>query len=1165
MNKRKLVKALMASAVMLGSATAAVTAEEPQVTYETILGDAYDYGITASSFHQGNHMQSNFAAIDFSGQNVIEADLSGEGHVPIIAGTIASDSVLRFGNHTANDQPMTYDVTTSSADRVTTDNPQKGQLNIVNKSSSEIAGKVNAMIDHFVASSATLKDSAPSIVLSDNWWEHFDQNNAIIDLTSYGDSATVYINVPDTAYNFRNALNCSNGLHIVKNSGTTVVFNIPDESISFNKFRVSVNGQEYNTDPSTAEGTINQNMDNEIIRKIYFNCYNAKTVTLANTAGLFLVPRSDATVTVAGTSSGWIATAGHVTNPSGEWHFAFHARSAETTNPGETPVVPDPEPEPEPTPAKHDVAISKIDAANSAEIAGATLIVTDAEHNKVEQWVSEADTTHMISLEEGTYTLTEITAPDGYEVAESIPFEVGADGLVKVDGNTVDKVIMKDEPTPVVPEPTPEPEKVSVTVTKVWEDADNQDGKRPQDITVVLTANGVEQSAVKKTLSAESGWTATFEDLNKYDESNNKIAYSVNEVAVDGYTSTVQANDTGVMIVNTHTPETQDIFVKTEFSEDTPKKPDVIDVDLLGNQKPIASTPLTEDNDYSHTFEDMPIYEEGEPITFNLRVRTPVPGFKTAVSGGLDEGFTLIADYDEPDTGKLIITKMIEGPVTEEEAEGALRFELYATDTGDSWGYTLADFDYDDVTGKYTLSLDMPVGNYEVVESVTSIEGYTLASVSYSINGGESVNDTFADVQVEKDKTVEVAYRDEYESEPHPVTFSKIAGDTNERLAGATLILFDDSNNQIERWKTDADKDHVVMLKAGTYRLTERVVPNGYQQANDINFIVGTKGNVVLLKDNPEDSEDVDKIIMVDEAIPDVPETPEEPKPDPEPTPDPQPTARGSITINKVIVGDIAEDDFMNTFSFDIYDTQNGDVYSLGLEDFGRTDDSKVFSVEVRRDAGTYEVFEDAKAIEGYELTTSYSINGSEFAEGNHIDCVVNPDENVVVTFMNTYTKVEEPVEETHKVVISKQDITGKEIAGAELVVTRSGKEVDRWVSVKDKSHEIELIAGDYILTETIAPEGFKIARSIHFTLDSEGHIFVASKQVDKVVMVDDYDRPAVPGNKPSSNTEGKKPDVFKPSEGVNTSDRANVFVYTAVLMSALLAFVGTAVFKHRH
>ena len=50
-----------------------------------------------------------------------------------------------------------------------------------------------------------------------------------------------------------------------------------------------------------------------------------------------------------------------------------------------------------------------------------------------------------------TYTLAEVTAPSGYEVAADITFTVNKDGTVSIDGKAVDgnEIIMKDDTTPV--------------------------------------------------------------------------------------------------------------------------------------------------------------------------------------------------------------------------------------------------------------------------------------------------------------------------------------------------------------------------------------------------------------------------------------------------------------------------------------------------------------------------------------------------------------------------------------------------------------------------------------------------------------------------------------------------------------------------------------------
>lgn len=96
------------------------------------------------------------------------------------------------------------------------------------------------------------------------------------------------------------------------------------------------------------------------------------------------------------------------------------------------------------------VYISKVDMANGKELPGATLVVKDSEGNEVDRWVS-TDTPHYIEkLPVGSYTLTEITAPSGYQLAETITFEV-------LDTGEIQTVTMYDEKTPQTPPPsTPE-------------------------------------------------------------------------------------------------------------------------------------------------------------------------------------------------------------------------------------------------------------------------------------------------------------------------------------------------------------------------------------------------------------------------------------------------------------------------------------------------------------------------------------------------------------------------------------------------------------------------------------------------------------------------------------------------------------------------------------
>ena len=95
------------------------------------------------------------------------------------------------------------------------------------------------------------------------------------------------------------------------------------------------------------------------------------------------------------------------------------------------------------------VEISKVDITTNKELPGAELIITNKGGKEIDRWVS-TDTPHYIEkLPAGTYTLTEITAPNGYEIAEDISFTVLPTGEVQ-------RVVMKDAPIPEQPvQPTP--------------------------------------------------------------------------------------------------------------------------------------------------------------------------------------------------------------------------------------------------------------------------------------------------------------------------------------------------------------------------------------------------------------------------------------------------------------------------------------------------------------------------------------------------------------------------------------------------------------------------------------------------------------------------------------------------------------------------------------
>lgn len=104
------------------------------------------------------------------------------------------------------------------------------------------------------------------------------------------------------------------------------------------------------------------------------------------------------------------------------------------------------------------VQISKVDIATGKELPGAELVIKDKDGNTVAQWVSEDKPHYIEKLPAGDYTLTEITAPNGYQLAESIAFTVLPTGelqtVVMKDARIPEETPHEDTPSNT-PQPTP--------------------------------------------------------------------------------------------------------------------------------------------------------------------------------------------------------------------------------------------------------------------------------------------------------------------------------------------------------------------------------------------------------------------------------------------------------------------------------------------------------------------------------------------------------------------------------------------------------------------------------------------------------------------------------------------------------------------------------------
>lgn len=100
------------------------------------------------------------------------------------------------------------------------------------------------------------------------------------------------------------------------------------------------------------------------------------------------------------------------------------------------------------------VQISKKDLTTNEELPGAELVIKDKDGTVIDRWISTNEPHYVEKMPAGDYTLTEITAPHGYKVAESISFTVLPTGEIQT---VVMKDTREDTPTPT-PDNTPTPD-----------------------------------------------------------------------------------------------------------------------------------------------------------------------------------------------------------------------------------------------------------------------------------------------------------------------------------------------------------------------------------------------------------------------------------------------------------------------------------------------------------------------------------------------------------------------------------------------------------------------------------------------------------------------------------------------------------------------------------
>ena len=274
-----------------------------------------------------------------------------------------------------------------------------------------------------------------------------------------------------------------------------------------------------------------------------------------------------------------------------------------------------------------------------------------------------------------------------------------------------------------------------------------------------------------------------------------------------------------------------------------------------------------------------------------------------------------------------------------------------------------------------------------------------------------------------------------------------------------------------DSWKTDENGVAYTetKVKAGTYRISEVVIPNGFLKLEQEIVFEVNKSNKTL-----EFDKDYDAYITVTVA-------------------NEQPT--GILKIDKSVA--IRED--IDTSLVDISDLSGIKFKLSAKEDIINYADGSII-YEKGKEVGQYSLTK-----EGMLLIEKLPMGSYELEEISTLDgLVLDTTKHEIVfkqedTTTKVYTKEEKLVNDTTSVEFSKTDITGdKELKGATLTVTDSeGNVIDKWIS-GEKTHKIEglKVGKTYVLKEEIQVDSYVKATDIKFEVKN-------TNEVQKVTMID--------------------------------------------------------------
>lgn len=361
---------------------------------------------------------------------------------------------------------------------------------------------------------------------------------------------------------------------------------------------------------------------------------------------------------------------------------------------------------------------SKVEGGEAVNVGDNVTVKADADGNWTKTWTDLPKYNAGKVIE---YTVEETGLPDGYTITTTKDEETGA-------------ITLKNSYTP---------KGVDIAVSVNWNDADNQDGIRPEFVEAELYA-GDASTGKKVKLTADNEWKATFEGL-AVNKNGKPIEYSLVSTKAEGYEIKTTGSATEGLVLNyTHAVKTVDVKATVVWADGNNRdgvRPETVSLQLKADKENFGDViTVNEKSNWTKTWTGLGEYKAGQKVTYEVEVvglKGGEDGYTAEITGDAGTGFTITAthvpavaeikasvNWDDADNQDAIRPEFVEAELHADDVSTGKKVKLTADN---KWTASFGEMDLkkDGKTIAYTL-VATKVDGYDCAVEGSATKGLIL-------------------------------------------------------------------------------------------------------------------------------------------------------------------------------------------------------------------------------------------------------------------------------------------------------------------------------------------------------------------------------------------------------------------------------------------------------